>query len=631
MAEPTDIQGKSALEKYPSLKPEDAQDGVTPEAPLSTTETDAAWEEIAQQIPSIDDPFLQRYLAGRESLIANEKTQRADVAFRKSLSPIAKRACRIVERIRAEEQRTIWTSDVEERMASESPHVTVFPGMMFSMCRERMESTTLWRIVRRMPKGSLLHAHLEAMVDFDYLIRELLALPNVHIASDRPLASHDALVAGQVTFRYRAKERVKGTAVWSADYKPGKFLLLTKMADEFPGGGRDGFVEWLVGRCTLHPQNAHHQHHGIDAIWDKFQDCFIASATIMTYEPMVRAYLRALMRQLLADGVRWAELRFAWPLNYCRDRHEQPEPDYWHLFTVIREEVARFRASDEGRDFWGLGIIWTSLRSLPTRPIVEDMDHCITTKMEFPELVVGYDVVGYENRGRTLRDLLPELFWFRQQCAQEGVSVPFFFHAGETLGDGDGPDANLFDAVLLGTRRIGHGYSLYKHPVLVDMVRERRVLVEACPISNEVLRLCGSVAAHPLPALLARGVPCCLCNDDPAMMGHGSAGMSHDFWQALQGWHNLGLAGLASLAENSVRWSAFEDEDNDKWMAGVKAASLGDGVKARRLQEWQVEWERFCLWVVDEYGEQYDDTPEPEESVAAGKQPVVAVPEADKA
>jgi adenosine deaminase CECR1 len=30
---------------------------------------------------------------------------------------------------------------------------------------------------------------------------------------------------------------------------------------------------------------------------------------------------------------------------------------------------------------------------------------------------------------------------------------------------------------------------------------------------------------------------------------------------------------------------------------------VGAGVKASRLQQWAVEWERFCLWVVTEYGD----------------------------
>lgn len=83
--------------------------------------------------------------------------------------------------------------------------------------------------------------------------------------------------------------------------------------------------------------------------------------------------------------------------------------------------------------------------------------------------------------------------------------------------------------------------------------------------------------------------------------------MSHDFWQALQGWENLGLAGLGSLAENSVRWSCFEDQSADDWVKGIKEASLGSGIKAQRLKEWEVLWEKFCLWICEEYGAEYDE------------------------
>lgn len=34
------------------------------------------WAEISQTIPAKDDPFLQKYLSGRDALIAQEKKQR---------------------------------------------------------------------------------------------------------------------------------------------------------------------------------------------------------------------------------------------------------------------------------------------------------------------------------------------------------------------------------------------------------------------------------------------------------------------------------------------------------------------------------------------------------------------------
>lgn len=187
------------------------------------------------------------------------------------------------------------------------------------------------------------------------------------------------------------------------------------------------------------------------------------------------------------------------------------------------------------------------------------MKFCIQAKKKYPHLISGYDLVGPEDDGRSLHDLTPELIWFQEECTKEGVDIPFFFHAGECVGDGNSTDQNLFDAILFGSRRIGHGFSLYKHPLLIDMVKEKKILIESCPISNEVLRYTASIMSHPLPALLARGVPASLSNDDPALMGQGTSGMTHDFWQALQGWDNLGLAGLVNETCESLILTLIEN------------------------------------------------------------------------
>ncbi|KAG8158438.1 hypothetical protein KVR01_011560 [Diaporthe batatas] len=569
------------------------------------------WEEIAQTIPAKDDAFIQKYMTGREALIAEEKRSRSDYSFRQGLSPIAQKACRIVDKIREEEQRTLWTYEYEDQLAVRE-NCTMHSGMMFTLAKGLMERTKLWRIVRRMPKGSVLHAHLDAIVDLDFVFDTLLSEPGMHIsAPDARLGTAEARADAVVNFRFFATDRNPTMSIWDdASYSPGEFVPLARAADSFPEGGRQGWIRWMKSKTTISETDAVEQHHGVDHIWRKFSKCFVIMGTVIHYEPIFRKFLRRMMKQYYEDGVYWGEIRFTWPLNYYRLGQETPESDYSHMFTVIDEEIKAFKASPEGKGFWGLRMIWTSLRIWDQKSIVQNMDHAITTKLEFPHLLSGFDLVGQEDLGRPLADVLPELFWFRKQLAEEGLgdgAMPFFFHAGETLGDGTATDQNLFDAVLLGTRRIGHGFSLYKHPLLTRLVRERRILVESCPISNEVLRLCGSVTSHPLPALLARGVPCALSNDDPAMLGQDTAGMTHDFWQALQGWENLGLAGLGSLAENSVRWSCFEDQTGEEWARDVKEASLGAGVKAQRLKEWGVMWEEFCLWVCEEYGEEYGE------------------------
>lgn len=268
---------------------------------------DDVWAELSQDVPDPSDPFLKQYLAGRDDLISQERSSRSDASFRSSLSPIAKRACAIVERIREHEQRTVWSAEVEEAMAQESRQC-VFPGMMFMTAKERMESTRLWKIVRKMPKGCLLHAHLDATVEFDFVLEELLKMPNMHMSSDRPLDTPEALENGFPKFRYRHKEVTDGS-IWDKDYTPEKFILLTKCADDFPGG-RAAFLKWLKGRCVLSLSDSHEQHHGIDSIWEKFAKCFVVVATMIHYEPMFRSFLRRLMSLLKADGVNWVELRY---------------------------------------------------------------------------------------------------------------------------------------------------------------------------------------------------------------------------------------------------------------------------------------------------------------------------------
>lgn len=101
------------------------------------------------------------------------------------------------------------------------------------------------------------------------------------------------------------------------------------------------------------------------------------------------------------------------------------------------------------------------------------LEDCIALKKEFPHLIAGksvqlgdhhllnitqgFDLVGDENELPPIIDYMEPLLQFRKRQAEEGVDIPFILHAGETLGDGSSADNNLYDAILLGTKRIGHG------------------------------------------------------------------------------------------------------------------------------------------------------------------------------
>lgn len=191
--------------------------------PWPTHIPDEDWEEVSQGVPSKDEPFISKYLQGREALVDQEKKQRSgklsltpfplekinlhrsDYAFRQSLSPLAREACDIVSRIRAEEARTTWTAAFEDHLAQETGS-NIYPGMMFNLAKDRMEKTKLWQIVRKMPKGALLHAHMDALVDLDYIFGALMETSGMHIYCEQSLGDEKGLELGNVRFKWLKKE-----------------------------------------------------------------------------------------------------------------------------------------------------------------------------------------------------------------------------------------------------------------------------------------------------------------------------------------------------------------------------------------------------------------------------------------
>lgn len=186
------------------------------------------------------------------------------------------------------------------------------------------------------------------------------------------------------------------------------------------------------------------------------------------------------------------------------------------------------------------------------------------------------------------------------------------FHAGETLldtgGSSDPQNSNLYDAVALNSKRIGHGFALMKHPHLIEKFKRTKqskgICIELCPISNELLHLCRNIKEHPYPELLAAGIPCCVNSDNPSLFRFVTASsttfklsanscnsnsMSHEFYQIIVGSPTMSVHSWKQLALWSLEYSCLEDDE--------KITAEGYFRKA---------WEEFCDWVVDEYGDLFD-------------------------
>ncbi|PWY88378.1 putative CECR1 family adenosine deaminase [Aspergillus heteromorphus CBS 117.55] len=554
--------------------------------------SDTAWE-LEEGIPQVQDPFIQQYLRGRDSLILQEQKQRHDFNFRKALPPTAARACKIISQIRDRELHHVRSPGSNEQDALPSTPTARHAGLL-SLDKEKIESTDLWEVMRKFPKGSLLHAPLHAAVNVDYLIDLAFSTPGIHVYADRHLAAPGDSTDASFAFQYSlgtTKDTGDQPTMWSATYKPSSLVLLQSAASSFPNGGEEGFRVWLKGRCTPKPGYSDYHRRTMPIV-----------NSLLSYEPILRSCLKQVFTDLANDGIGYVELRNTFNFPYRKESKEVPEEDYGAWCHVFQEELAQFRETDVGQGFRGARIIWSSRRSLSNRDLVEDMTQCILAKCDYPEVICGFDIVG-EGDERPLTDLVPILFWFRKQSVEEGVEIPFLFHAGESLRNEDEADQGLFDAILLGSRRICQGLSLHKHPLLMDLIKEKKILVECSPLSDEIFGFTDSIQTHPLSVLLSRGVSVSLGADAPGLPGHSTGALTWQFWQAIQGLDSMGLAGLAMMVENSIRWSCYEDQPTGEWLCDLREGILGEGMRAKQLQEWYAEFEKFCEWVTQRFPE----------------------------
>ena len=122
--------------------------------------------------------------------------------------------------------------------------------------------------------------------------------------------------------------------------------------------------------------------------------------------------------------------------------------------------------------------------------------------------------MGEESKGYPLKEFVPELLDFKKKCHAEHLDIPFLFHCGETLAVGNDTDGNLYDALLLGAKRIGHGFALPRHPYVLEQMKKDNICIELCPISNEILGLTPRVNGHAMYSLLANNVHCSVNTDN---------------------------------------------------------------------------------------------------------------------
>ena len=99
--------------------------------------------------------------------------------------------------------------------------------------------------------------------------------------------------------------------------------------------------------------------------------------------------------------------------------------------------------------------------------------------------------------------------------AARDLGLRLVAHAGE-----EGPPEYVWEALdILGVERIDHGNRALEDDALVARLRDDRIPLTVCPLSNLELRVVEDLAAHPIKRMLDLGLLATVNSDDPAYFG----------------------------------------------------------------------------------------------------------------
>lgn len=116
-----------------------------------------------------------------------------------------------------------------------------------------------------MPKGGLLHGHLDAMVDNSFLLKLGLSLENLYISSPSVLTPENIKTI-LPTFKYLPPEqRSPNDTLSGPDYVLGTWIVAKSARDNFDValGGAEGFDAWILGWIGINPNEAYQTHNSV--------------------------------------------------------------------------------------------------------------------------------------------------------------------------------------------------------------------------------------------------------------------------------------------------------------------------------------------------------------------------------
>jgi aminodeoxyfutalosine deaminase len=257
-----------------------------------------------------------------------------------------------------------------------------------------------------------------------------------------------------------------------------------------------------------------------------------------------------MMQRLAEQGVVHAEVFISVGVIYMWRNHDPA------CFEPIFEGLERARI--RGQRELGLTLYWIfdAVRHFTVPEAERVFRKAAEMRGQYPS-VIGIGLGGDERRAGSAP--------FRELYAEaRAAGLRLTNHAGETTG----PDA-IWEALSIGSERLGHVLSAIQDSALLDELRARRIGLELNPTSNVRTDVCPSFADHPLRRYFDAGLLVTLNSDDPAFFG---SDVENEYLLA-HTQQGFSREELRALAANSITASFLPDSAKNEWLSRIETTS----------------------------------------------------------
>jgi len=229
------------------------------------------------------------------------------------------------------------------------------------------------------------------------------------------------------------------------------------------------------------------------------------------------------------EGIRCLELRYAPSFASM--------PPNTHAFEDVLEAIEDGIEDAQhmlgGQDAIGVGLLCIGVGAMGQAEMYLTTDFYLQNQNRF----VGFDMAGAEQNVLEHKDCF-------QRVSDAGGRITC--HASEDLEFG--VPSNALNAVsVLHAERVGHGIQIIKDKEIMNIIRDKKIMLEVSVSSNWLTAGVDTLENHPVRKLWRHGIACCPNTDDPGIMG---IDINHEWhiWRQTLGFSADDMAAMTLLA-----------------------------------------------------------------------------------